>query len=145
MTAHGEHGARGRAVPHGDREARGLVMAGLAALAAGLGLEERLRRLRAEAAAARAAGDLRLALRTNLFALVLGLGRTGDLVYRDAWTNRELLARGKPSKAVRALLEPLVRELEPKEFGSGDVLPSDVDRLEALVEEHLDLRRGSPA
>lgn len=106
-------------------------------LVSGIPLEERLRSLRAEAAAAKAAGDLRLALRTNLFALVVGLGRRGDLVYRDAWTQRELLARGRPSRAVRELLEPLVRELEPKEFGSGEVLLGDVERLERLVEEHL--------
>ena len=100
-------------------------------------LRDRLRELRAEAAAARDGGDLRLALRLYLFALVLGLGRKGDLVYRDAWTNRELLARGRPSNEVRALLEPLVNELEAKEFGRDEVRPEDVHELEELVRRHL--------
>ena len=93
--------------------------------------------LRREGRAARAAGDLRLALRLQFFALVVGLGARGNLRYRDAWTNRELLDRGEPSPALRRLLSPLVAEFEAKDFGSEPTLPEDVDRVEALCDEHL--------
>jgi len=98
-------------------------------------LEARLVELLARAQEARERGDLRLALRHLFLALFLALGGRGDLDYRDAWTNRELLRRGKPSRATRALLEPLVRELEAKEFGRAAVSAADVDRLEALLSE----------
>lgn len=98
---------------------------------------ERALRLRREARAAFARGDLKLALRMELFALVVGLGGRGDLEYRDAWTNRELLFRGNPSPGSRAFLVPLVEELEPKEFGRDEVTPDDVERLERLCEHHL--------
>jgi len=98
---------------------------------------ERIAVLRREAHAARAAGDLRLALRKNLFALVLGLGSRGDLEYRDAWTNRELLFRGRPAPAMRDLLASVVADLEPKEFGREEVRAEDVERLEQLCAKYL--------
>jgi hypothetical protein len=115
----------------------GRLRAGRVAGEEGPSVAERVARLRREASAARAAGDLRLALRKQLFALVLGLGGRGDLEYRDAWTNRELVDRGKPSPDVRGLLSPLVLELEAKEFGRVPVLPGDVDRLEGLCARYL--------
>lgn len=102
----------------------------------------RVRALADAARAARAAGDLRLALRLTFQALLLALGGRGDLELRPAWTQRELLRRGSPSREARALLEPLVRELEPKEFGRAAVLPSDVERLEHLLAPHLEAAGG---
>ncbi len=93
--------------------------------------------LRRAARAARGAGDQAAALRYLLFALVVGLGERGDLEYRDAWTKRELLERGQPRPPVRALLLPLVEELEAKEFGRIAVTPGDVERLAALCERWL--------
>ena len=103
----------------------------------GPSVEERVRELRQRAAAARRAGEARLALRLSFFALVLGLGGRGDLAYRDAWTNRELLRRGQPSRAIRELLTPLVEELEAKDFGRERATEGDLDRLEALCESYL--------
>ena len=108
-----------------------------ASLAQGPSVAERVAALRREALEARERGDLRLALRKHFFALVLGLGSRGDLEFRDAWTNRELVARGKPSPAVEAILGPLVRELEGKEYGHEPVGPGDLDRLEALCRKYL--------
>lgn len=93
---------------------------------------ERLAELLTLAARARAAGDARLALRLYLFALIVGFGERGDLRYHAAWTNRELLRRGAPGPAARALLEPLVAELEAKEFGREPVTAADVERLAEL-------------
>lgn len=98
---------------------------------------QRVELLRREAADARAGGDLRLALRKNLFALVLGLGSRGDLDYRDAWTNRELLFRGRPAPKMRDMLASVVTELEPKEFGREPVLDQDVDHIEELCRRYL--------
>ena len=98
---------------------------------------ERAAGLRLRAHEARAAGDLRLALRLDLFALMVGLGARGNLRYRDAWTNRELLRRGEPAKGTYELLAPLVEELEGKDFGSEETTSEDVDRLEALCTQHL--------
>ena len=89
------------------------------------------------AAEARRAGDLRLALRLYVSAVALGLGQRGEVEYRDAWTNRELLARGQPGPRALELLLPLVRELEPAEFGRAAVRESDVDRLERVCDELL--------
>ncbi len=112
-------------------------------------VRRRVAELRAEAARARAAGDLRLALRLLLFALVVGLGERGDLRYREAWTNRELLERGRPRPAVDALLRPLVVELEAKEFGNEPTVSADVERLETLCARWLDgapgARKGAAA
>ena len=89
------------------------------------------------AADARRAGDLRLALRLYVAAVVLGLGQRGEVEVRDAWTNRELLARGAPGPRALELLLPLVRELEPAEFGRAAVRESDVERLERVCDELL--------
>jgi hypothetical protein len=98
---------------------------------------ERAARLRREALAAREAGDRRLALRLGFFALVVGLGARGNLRYRDAWTNRELLHRGRPGRAELLLLSPLVDDLEAKDFGREPVTDEDLDRLETLCTKHL--------
>lgn len=97
----------------------------------------RVAELRAAARSARQAGDDALALRLLLFALVAGLGQRGDLRYRDAWTNRELVQRGEPSREVSALLGPLIDELEGKEFGRVPVTGADVDRLAELCDRWL--------
>jgi len=94
-------------------------------------------RLFADARAARARGELRLALRLAFLALVVGLGERGDLRYHDAWTYREILRRGRPGRAAHEVLAPLVRELEAKEFGRELPSEDDVDRLEALCRRHL--------
>jgi len=111
----------------------------------GTPVHERVRALRREAAAARARGELRLALRKLVFALVLGLGERGDLRYRDSWTVRELLRRGRPSEEARGVLVPLVSELEAKEFGRVEATGQDLDRLEALCERHLGALEGAAA
>ena len=90
-----------------------------------------------------ARGDSRLALRKLIFALVLGLGVRGDLRYRDSWTIRELLRRGRPSEEAQAVLVPLVSELEAKEFGRAETTEEDLDRLEALCDRHLGLAPGA--
>lgn len=98
---------------------------------------ERVRDLCREAAAARAAGDRRLALRLYFFALVVGLGARGDLDYDDAWTNRELVERGEPTPELRAWLAPLVGELDELVFGPRAPAAGDVDRVAELVRAHL--------
>ena len=98
---------------------------------------ERARALLVRAREARSSGDLRLALRLYLHALLLGTSQAGELVYRDAWTNRELLRLGEPSPRVRTLLDAIVREYEPKEFGRAEVATGDLERLEELVATHL--------
>lgn len=97
----------------------------------------RLAELARAARAARERGELRIALRLHLHALLVSLGGRGDLELNAAWTNRELLRRGKPTREARALLEPLVRELEPKEFGRAEVDAADVERLAAVLAPHL--------
>ena len=109
------------------------------------GLAQRLAELEAQARAARARGDLRLALRLLYLALVLALGGRGDLEYRDSWTQRELLRRGKPSAGARALLEALLRELEPKEFGPALVSEADVERLHVLLARQRGARAAGGA
>jgi hypothetical protein len=99
--------------------------------------ERRVSALLAEARAARARGDLSLAMRLFFFALVVGLGRAGDLEYHDAWTNRELLQRGSPSPRLARALEDLVRELDLKGFGCVPTVEDDVNRLEALCKSML--------
>jgi hypothetical protein len=87
--------------------------------------------------AARARGELALALRLAFFALVVGLARRGDLEYRDAWTNRELVERGAPPASVRGVLAPLVEALDRKGFGLEPTSEADVDALEALCRREL--------
>jgi hypothetical protein len=98
---------------------------------------ERVRGLFRAAREARAAGDLRLALRMALFALVAGLGETGALPYRDSWTYREIVHRGAAGTEAAELLERLVDELESKEYGAAPIEARDVDRLEDLCRRHL--------
>ncbi len=118
-----------------DRAAAGTGRAGERGSAAVL---ERVAALRRAADEARVAGDLVRALRLNFWALVVGLGRRGDLEYRDTWTNRELLERGAPREDVRALLGPLVDELDAKGFGHAPTSAADVDRIEALCDRWLE-------
>ena len=111
--------------------------AGVESAEAARALASRVGSLRAEAEQARRGGDLRLALRLSLFALFVGLGRRGDLDYRDAWTGRELLERGKPDPEVFSLLAPLVTELDAKLFGRQPATPEDVERMERLCDQWL--------
>lgn len=87
-----------------------------------------------EARAKRAFAD---ALRFYAWALVVGLSERGDLEYRDAWTNRELVERGRPRPEALRVLAPLVPELDAKSFGHEPALEADVERLERLCREHL--------
>jgi hypothetical protein len=94
--------------------------------------EARVAELLRRASEAEAAGDLVLALRLSFFAAVVGLGEAGALEYRDAWTNRELFERGRPSRAVRERLVPLVEELDRKSFGGAAVAVEDVRAMQRL-------------
>ena len=105
-------------------------------------LARRVGELLAGARDARAAGDLRLALRLYFFALVVGLGRRGDLEYRDTWTNRELLERGHPTAPVSLLLEPLVGDLDRKGFGLAPTTEQDVTHLADLCARWLQTLPG---
>jgi hypothetical protein len=93
--------------------------------------------LRRRAREAELAGDLVLALRLYFTALVVALGERGDLDYRDAWTNRELLERGEPRPEVAALLRPLVPALDAKSFGHEPAEPEDVARMARLCDQIL--------
>lgn len=97
----------------------------------------RVKDLLARSRAARARGDFAEALRFAFWALVVGLSERGDLEYRDAWTNRELVERGKPRPDAARVLVPLVPELDAKSFGHVEALEEDVERLERLCREHL--------
>lgn len=108
-------------------------------------VEARLADLHARAAAARAAGDLTLALRLSFFALLVALSRRGDLDLRDAWTPREMLERGRPSARVREWLEPVLGELDAGLFGPRGVTPDDLQRFDVLRERLLAQGRGGPA
>ena len=108
-----------------------------AAGAHGPDVAQRVGQLRREAEQALASGELRLALRKNLFALILGLGGRGDLEYRDAWTNRELFERGETGAEVARTLRPLVGELDAMSFGRVPVTRDDVRRFETLGERLL--------
>ena len=105
----------------------------------------RARRLRDEAERARAAGDLRLALRLLFEALIVAMDGRGDLEFRPAWTNRELVRHGRHASAASALLEELGRELEPQEFGRERITEADLARLSALLEPYLEDRGGRAA
>jgi hypothetical protein len=98
---------------------------------------ERVADLRARAGTARSAGQHLLALRLYYTALVVGLGESGDLDYRDAWTNRELLERGRPKPAVESALAPLLVELDHKSFGGALATEHDVDEMAHLVDRLL--------
>ncbi len=103
----------------------------------GPSVSERVAALREEARAARERGELSLALRKHFHALVLGLGGRGALEFHDAWTNRELLRRGRPTGDTLAILSPLVSELEAKEYGGEPTDDRDLDRLEGLCERFI--------
>jgi Domain of unknown function (DUF4129) len=95
----------------------------------------RARELRLQARQAEEGGDLALALRLGLFALVVALSEEGTLDFRPAWTDRELLARGAPPLRVRERLEALLDAFEPKTFGGVSTEPGDLRALEALAGE----------
>jgi hypothetical protein len=97
----------------------------------------RVSELRGRARTARASGELVLALRLYFTALVVGLGERGDLDYRDAWTNRELLERGEPSEHVERKLAPLVRDLDLRSFGGVPARDEDVEQMSRVVDELL--------
>jgi hypothetical protein len=108
--------------------------------ATGSASESRLQRvadLRRRAREAETAGDHAQALRSYFWALVVGLGERGELEYRDAWTNRELLERGAPRSDVERVLRPLVPELDRKTFGSAGANAEDVQRLSELCDRML--------
>jgi hypothetical protein len=108
-------------------------------------VEARLADLRARAETARAAGDLELALRLSFSALLVALSRRGDLELREAWTPREMLARGRPSERARAALEPWLSELDRLLFGARGVTPEDLARFDALRANLLAEGRGGAA
>lgn len=97
----------------------------------------RVAELLAAARAARASGDVVAALRLHFWALVIGLSERGDLEYRDAWTNRELVERGRPRPEVERLLAALVPGLDAKSFGHAPASDADVEELAQLCREHL--------
>ncbi len=98
---------------------------------------QRVADLRSRARAANARGEHVLALRLEFTALVVGLGERGDLEYRDAFTNRELLERGKPGRDAEALLRPIVPALDRKSFGGEPATSDDFDRLSSLCDRLL--------
>ena len=93
--------------------------------------------LRREARVAARRDDHLGALRLYFRALVLGLSERGELRYRDAWTNREILERGAPRREVLPLLAPLVPRLDAQSFGHEPAFPEDVARLAALCDRLL--------
>jgi hypothetical protein len=113
------------------------LVAGARAVAPKEAVRRRVARLVLEARAAEAARDLSLALRLYLFALVVGHGECGDLEFRPAWTNRELLTRGHPSPEIAAELRALLDDLDPKVFGRAGVTPRDVERIRGRCEALL--------
>jgi hypothetical protein len=102
---------------------------------------QRVSALRSAARAADARGEHVLALRLEFTALVVGLGERGDLEYRESFTNRELLERGKPGRHAESLLRPLVPELDRKSFGGEAATHADFARLAALCDGLL----GAPS
>lgn len=103
-------------------------------------LASRVEELRARARAAEAAGNWIEALRLDFFALVIGLGERGDLDYRDAWTNRELLERGFPSQQVECSLRPIVRRLDAHSFGHLPSGPEEVVQFREFCDRLLEGR-----
>lgn len=95
-------------------------------------LATRLAQLYRAAQESEARGELVEALRLYFFALVVGLGERGDLEYRDAWTNRELLERGDPDATTVAALRPLLTRLDAASFGRQPARLADLRRLEGL-------------
>lgn len=98
----------------------------------------RVAELRALAREAAARGDWIEALRLEFFALVVGLGERGDLEYRDAWTNRELLDRGEPRPEVSRALSPMVGRLDEHSFGRRPSGPDEVREFQLVCERLLE-------
>lgn len=88
-------------------------------------------------AAARQAGQLNLALRAYWSALVTGVGRGDDLVFRTSWTCREMLARSPIEASDVQLVAGLLEHVERLEFGDEVICTGDVDELAALCTERL--------
>lgn len=103
-------------------------------------IASRVEALRALAREAEAAGDWIEALRLDFFALVIGLGEQGDLDYRDAWTNRELLERGMPSRKVEQSLRPVVHRLDAHSFGHLPSGPQEVLEFREFCDRLLEGR-----
>lgn len=103
-------------------------------------IASRVEALRARAREAEAAGDWIEALRLDFFALVIGLGERGDLDYRDAWTNRELLERGMPSRKVEHSLRPVVHRLDAHSFGHLPSGPEEVVEFREFCDRLLEGR-----
>lgn len=103
----------------------------------------RVQRFLAEARAAQAAGDHRLALRLYFWALVVGLSGQGRIEYRDAWTGREMLERTRIASDLARQLGPIVREVDQLSFGGGSVLPGDSARMAQLCTEWLESKGGA--
>jgi C4-dicarboxylate-specific signal transduction histidine kinase len=95
-------------------------------------LVRRVAQLRAAALAAQQRGDRIEALRLYFFALVVGLGERGELRYREAWTPRELLARGALRPTLHAALAPLMADLDAHSFGRAPAGADDVRRYSEL-------------
>ncbi len=121
-----------------------IVRSGLARKAAAVAAPDpvvlrarRVSELRARAREANARGEYVLALRLEFTALVVGLGERGDLEYRDAFTNRELLERGRPGPGAEAVLRPLVPGLDRKSFGGEAATAADFADLAALCDRLL--------
>jgi hypothetical protein len=119
-------------VPAWRRWTRARIGAGDPALEA---RRRRVEELREHARTAEAGGDLALALRLELFAIVVALGESGELEFRPAWTNRELCARGKPAPALAERLIAVLDEIDPKTWGAETARPADLARLRALATE----------
>ncbi|MDP6838323.1 MAG: hypothetical protein QF724_05240 [Planctomycetota bacterium] len=100
-------------------------------------LRDHVADLRKRARAAEERGDWVLALRLEFFALAVGLGESGALEYRDAWTNRELLERGHPRQEVRARLLPILGDLDAKTFGGAACNRDDVRHLAQITDSLL--------
>jgi uncharacterized protein YpmB len=103
--------------------------------------EERRAKLVSEqlelAHAALEAGDLSSALRAYWAALVTGLGRGNELVYRAAWTCREMLTRSRGEGSDVELLARLLPRIERLEFGRVEIRLADVEELRELCAERL--------
>jgi hypothetical protein len=104
---------------------------------------DRVLELRRLAQEARARGELALALRLAFAALLVGLGRAGGLEYRDVWTARELLERGRPEAEVARTLESMLEHVDARTFGRTPVSVADLDQMEELSARWLEGRGGT--
>lgn len=97
-------------------------------------VQQRFEDLCAAARAARERGDRRTALRMWFLAALVALSRRGDLEFREAWTNHELVDRGAHSAGLRERLAPIVDELDRLIYGGDAIEDAHLDRLERLCE-----------